>query len=158
MSALVAFIHHLAAFTLVAALVLEKVSLRDVAAGIGGGTVDAANARKLMRTDMIFGMSAGILLAAGLLRVFVFEKGTGYYFHSVPFIVKASLFVIVGLVSIIPTVEFIKWGKALKSGRPVQADSQKIASLQKIVQLEIAGVVVIVLCAALMAKGIGVVG
>jgi uncharacterized membrane protein len=48
MSALVAFIHHVAAFTLVAALVLEKVSLRDVAAAIRNGAVEDANARKLM--------------------------------------------------------------------------------------------------------------
>ena len=154
MSALVAFVHHLGAFTLVSALVLQKVLLRDVVAG----NVDANVARHLRRADRIFGIAAAVVLAAGLLRVFVFEKGSGYYFHSVPFLLKASLFVIVGLLSIVPTIEFIGWGKAQKAGQAPAIDAAKLSRLQTVVQLELAGVMLLILCAALMAKGIGVFG
>ena len=58
MNALVAFIRHLAAFTLVAALAIEKMQFRDAT----GGTLDAALVRKLQRTDMIFGVAASVVL------------------------------------------------------------------------------------------------
>jgi putative membrane protein len=158
MSAFVAFIHHLAAFSLVSAMVLEKVHLRDAIATLSNGVVDHGIAKKLARADMIFGISAGVLLMVGIARVLWFEKGTGYYFHSIPFILKFSLFVIAGLLSIVPTIEFAKWGKALKAGRPVAADAAKLGQLRLIVMLENTAVVGIILCAALMAKGIGVIG
>ena len=61
-------------------------------------------------------MSALTVLVVGLLRVFYFEKGPSYYFQSVPFIVKLSVFVIVALASIYPTLQFASWRKALKLG------------------------------------------
>ena len=114
-----AFLHHLAAFTLVAALAVEFVLLR--------GELTLRTARKLQLVDMVFGVSAGIVLVIGLLRVFYFEKGASYYFHSAPFIAKLSLFVMVGLLSIYPTVEFLSWGKSLKQGQMPALTDRKIA-------------------------------
>ena len=142
-----AFLHHLAAFTLVAALAVEFVLIR--------GQLNLGTARKLQR---IFGLSAGVVLVVGLLRVFYFEKGASYYFHSAPFIAKLSLFVIVGLLSIYPTVEFASWSKSLKQGRMPALTERKIASIRSVVHWELAAVVVIILCAALMAKGVGYLG
>ncbi len=61
-AALVALLHHLAAFTLVASLVAEHL-LFDRRA-------DAGALRTLQRVDAVYGLSAGVLLVAGLLRVF----------------------------------------------------------------------------------------
>src|SRR5205809_4184068 len=104
-----AFLHHLAAFSLVAALAVEFVLIR--------GELNLGTARRLRLVDMVFGISSGVVLVVGLLRVFYFEKGASYYFHSAPFIAKLSLFVIVGLLSIYPTVEFVSWSKSWKQGR-----------------------------------------
>jgi uncharacterized membrane protein len=93
MVALFAFIHHFAAFALVAALAVELVLIK--------GELNVQSARKLLVADLVFGVSASVVLVVGLLRVFYFEKGASYYFHSVPFIVKFSLFALVGLLSII---------------------------------------------------------
>ena len=109
MAALFAFLHHVSAFTLFAALVVEFVLIR--------GTLTLENARKIQRADMIFGISAGVLLLVGLARVFYFEKGATYYFHTWTFHAKLSLFVIVGLISIIPTMEFLRWRTAVKAGQ-----------------------------------------
>jgi len=145
-----AFLHHLAAFTLVAALAVEFILIR--------GELNLGTARKLRLVDAIFGMSSGAVLVVGLLRVFYFEKGASYYFHSAPFIAKLSLFAIVGLLSIYPTVEFASWGKSLKHGQlPVLTD-RKIASIRSVIHWELAGVVLILFCAALMAKGAGYFG
>src|SRR5262245_45613664 len=118
MYSLFAFLHHLAAFTLVATLAIEFVLIR------GALTFDCA--RRLRLTDLIYGVSAGILLVVGFLRVFYFEKGASYYFHSTPFIAKISLFVIVGLLSIYPTIEFASWGRAVKQGAVPVVDPAKI--------------------------------
>ena len=145
-----AFLHHLAAFALVAALAVEFILIR--------GELDLGTARKLQRVDMVFGMSSGVVLVVGLLRVFYFEKGASYYFHSAPFIAKLSLFVIVGLLSIYPTVEFVSWSKSLKRGQMPALTERKIAAIRSVIHWELAAVVVIILCAALMAKGVGYLG
>ena len=56
MAALFAFVHHVAAFTLFAALVVQFVLTRDA--------LTVASARKIQRADMILGISAGVVLVA----------------------------------------------------------------------------------------------
>lgn len=147
MAATFAFLHHLAAFTLVAALAVQFVLLRDA--------VTVASARKLQAIDTVYGMAAVVLLIIGLGRVFHFEKGATYYFHTWTFIAKLSLFVLVGLLSILPTLAFRSWRGAVQQGQAPQVTAQQLQRLRSIVHLELIGVVLIILCAALMAKGIG---
>lgn len=147
MAALFAFLHHVSAFTLFAALAVEFVLVRS--------TLTVESARKILRADMIFGISAGVLLLAGLARVFHFEKGATYYFHTWTFIAKLALFVIVGLISIIPTMEFLRWRPSVKAGEVPTVSADKMKTIRSIIHYEMAGVVLILLFAALMAKGIG---
>ncbi len=142
-----AFLHHVAAFTLVAALVVEFVLIRD--------QLTVARARKIQLADMVFGIAASAVLVVGFLRVWYFEMGSSYYFHSIPFIAKLSLFVIVGLLSVYPTVEFLSWGKAVKQGQVPVVSESKIRTIRSIIHYELVGVVFVLLCAALMAKGVG---
>jgi putative membrane protein len=146
-AALFAFLHHLAAFTLFAALVVEFMLLRS--------TLTVLNARTILRTDMIFGIAAGVLLLVGLVRVFHLEKGAAYYFHNWAFHTKLTLFVIVGLLSIIPTREFLRWRPALKAGQVPKVAPERLKLVKTIIHIEMAAVVLILLMAALMAKGIG---
>lgn len=147
MAALFAFLHHIAAFTLVAALAVEFVLIRTAP------TLESA--RRIIFADLIFGVSAGVILVVGLGRVFHFEKGATYYFHTWTFIAKLTLFILVGLVSIIPTREFLSWRAAVREGQAPAVSAEKLRSLRSIIHAELAGVVLIILCAALMAKGIG---
>ena len=147
MSALFAFLHHVAAFGLVAALTVEVVLL--------GGEITLATAKRLQRADAALGISAGVLLLVGFARVFHFEKGAAYYFHSGPFIAKLTLFVVIALVSIFPTLVFLSWRKATKEGRAPSPDPAQIRVLRRVVHAELAAVILIVLFAALMARGIG---
>ena len=150
MAALLAFLHHLAAFALAAAVAIQFVLIRS--------GLDAANARRLSAADAVLGLSALAVLVVGLRRVFYFEKGATYYFQSVPFIVKLSVFVIVALASIYPTVQFASWRKALKRGPMPAVAPGKLRAIRKVIHWELAGIVVILLCAALMARGIGYLG
>lgn len=147
MSSFFAFLHHVAAFTLVAALVVEFVLIRD--------DLTVRRARSLQLADAAIGASAGIVLMVGFLRVFYFEKGASYYFHSVPFIAKLSLFVIIALLSIYPTIEFLSWTKSLKQGQVPSVSPRKLQAIRAIIHWELAGIVLLILSAVLMAKGIG---
>jgi putative membrane protein len=120
-----------------------------------GGELTLEAARKLRLADLAYGISAGLLLIVGLARVFHFEKGATYYFHTWTFLAKPALFVTIGVVSIIPTVEFLSWRRSVALGKPRPVSASKVRMLRSIIHLELAGVVLILLFAAMMAKGIG---
>ena len=150
MAALFAFLHHVPAFTLVSAFAVEFVLIRH--------ELTLKNARTLLVADLVAGASAGALLVVGLLRVFFFEKGAAYYFHSVPFLAKLALFVLVALLSIYPTREFLSWRQSLKEGRAPVVRQVKQRTIRSVLHVELAAVVLLVLNAALMARGIGYAG
>jgi putative membrane protein len=87
------------------------------------------------------------------LRVFFFEKGAAYYWHSHAFLTKFSLFVIIGLLSIIPTREFLSWGRAIRAGEVPAIEASRRKRVTMVIHIELAAVVVILLCAAIMARG-----
>jgi putative membrane protein len=140
-----AFLHHLAAFALVAMLAVELVLLRQ--------PITAENATRLGGIDGVLGASAGVLLIVGLLRVFFFEKGAAYYFSSHAFLTKFGLFILIGLASIVPTMEFMRWRKAIKAGRAPDVEPKKVQTIRSIIHWELVGVVLILACAAIMARG-----
>ena len=57
--AIFAFLHHVAAFTLVSTVVAEFLLARD--------EINLTTARKLVATDLILGISAAVLLIVGVL-------------------------------------------------------------------------------------------
>lgn len=138
-AALVALLHHLAAFALVAALVSEHLLFHR--------RIDAAAARRLQVVDAVYGLSAGVLLVAGLLRVFYFEKGAQYYFGNPWFLVKFGLFIAVGLLSIYPTVSFMSWRR-----KPGVTEAQAVW-IPRVLRAQLLLMPVILFCAILMAKG-----
>lgn len=147
MSALFAFLHHLAAFALFATLVVEFVLLKD--------DLTLKSARRLQAVDLVYGISAALILVIGGLRVMYFEKGAEYYLHSTPFLLKMTLFLIVGLLSVVPTIEFFSWRKFLTQGQTPVISAAKLRTIRLILHLELVGLVLILLFAALMAKGMG---
>jgi len=146
-SALMAFLHHVAAFTVVGALIAEVVLFKP--------PLTAAQARKIQRADQVFGASATALLIIGLLRVSYFEKGAHYYFSNDFFLTKFSLFILAALISIYPTVLFISWNKALKQGEVPTLTPQAATRARMCMMLEMTAILGILLCAPFMARGIG---
>jgi putative membrane protein len=144
-STLFAFLHHVCAFTLVSSLAIEFALIR--------GELTLSSARRLQVIDMAYGIAAGALLVIGLLRVFFFEKGASYYFQSHAFLTKLSVFVVVGLLSIILTLEFLSWRGALQAGQVPTVGARKFRQVAAVIHGELLGIVIILLCAAITAKG-----
>ena len=145
MSTFFAFLHHVAAFALVGALAVEFVLI--------GQELTLASARRLPIVDAVLGVSATLLLIVGLMRVFYFEKGSLYYFSSHAFLTKFAVFIILALLSIVPTLEFLSWRKAVKAGQVPVVEAKRMRLVRSIIHGELAGIVIILLFAAIMARG-----
>lgn len=145
MSTLFAFLHHLAAFTLVGALAVEFVLIRQ--------EITRPAAMRLLVSDTVLGASATALLVVGLLRVFYFEKGAAYYFLNHAFLAKLGLFVVLAALSAVPTIEFLSWRKAVNAGQAPLPVPGKLRLVRRIIHYELMGIVFILLAAAIMARG-----
>jgi putative membrane protein len=98
-----ACLHHLLAFGLVAHVAAQTAVARR--------GLDAVGLRKLGRLDLGYGISAGLLLIVGFTRVYWGAKGPGFYLHNPVFHTKLGAFLLVGLLSILPTVRIAQWRK-----------------------------------------------
>jgi len=146
-SGIMAFLHHLAAFTLVGVIIYEHTAFRK--------DLSITEARRLQRMDTLYGISAAILLIVGLLRVFNFEKGASFYAQNWFFWTKMIGFALAGLLSIYPTVRFVSWNKSFAKNQAPEISDTEFARIKLILRLELLGIVIIIFSAAMMARGVG---
>lgn len=71
---------------------------------------------------------------------------------------KLGLFILVGLLSILPTLVFIKWRSTVKAGQVPAPSARQVLLVTWSIRLELLLLLVIPLLAALMARGYGVIG
>ena len=146
-SAIMAFLHHLAAFTLVGSLIYEHTTFRK--------DLSLAEARRIQRMDLIYGISAGFVLVVGLLRVFFFEKGAAYYAHNWFFWTKMVGFALAALLSIYPTIRFVSWNKFFANSQVPEISDQDVSRIKLVLRLELVAIALILFSAAMMARGVG---
>ena len=146
-TALMAFLHHVLAFTLTACLVYEFIAYRK--------DMGIAEIRRIQRADLVYGISAGLLVLVGLLRVFFFEKGVNFYINNPFFWVKMITFLLVGLLSIDPTIRYIRWNRTLRQGGLPEISEPEYRRTRLLLWLEVIGIAIILLAAPMMARGIG---
>lgn len=142
-SVLLSWLHFVLIFAIVSVLTIEMALCRAPL------TMDVV--RRLARVDMVYGLSAVGLLMAGFLRAMSYEKGWAFYQASPWFWIKVTTFAIVGGLSLVPTLTFVKWRKTLAGGGVI--DGAVIAKVRRFIHLQLAILPVIVLSAALMARG-----
>jgi putative membrane protein len=146
-TALMAFLHHILAFTLTACLVYEFIAYRK--------NMNIFEVRRIQRVDLAYGISAGLLLLVGLLRVFYFEKGINFYMNNPFFWAKMTAFIFVGLLSIGPTIRYIRWNRMLRQNEVPEILEPEYKRTRLLLWLEMSGIVIILLAAPMMARGIG---
>jgi putative membrane protein len=146
-SGIMAFLHHLAAFTLVGSLIYEHTTFRK--------DLTLVDARRIQRMDLLYGISAGFILIVGLLRVFFFEKGAPFYAQNWFFWTKMAGFAIAALLSIYPTIRIVSWNKFFAQNQVPEISDQEVARIKMILRLELLAIVIILFSAAMMARGLG---
>lgn len=140
-------LHWWAVFLLITTLVGEKVLISGVA--------DARTVRRLSRYDLAYGLAALLVLVAGFVRATHGAKGWAFYADNPMFWIKIGLFVLIGLMSIAPTMSFRQWRKSLV-GRPgAVIEAARVVSVRRWIDLELTLLALIPVAAAMMARGIG---
>ncbi|UXN74392.1 DUF2214 family protein [Devosia sp. A8/3-2] len=144
-----AIAHHLAVFAPVGILAAEFALLRP---GIAGPRLN-----QLARIDGAYGGVAMLVIAVGFTRVFFGGVDASYYLTNFAFWAKMAAFVVVGLLSIQPTLSLVRWRKSLASEPDFAPPASEIAASRKFVHGEVAILVLIPIFAAAMARGYGAV-
>jgi len=146
-SALFAFLHFAAVFGIFATVFYELLAMSR--------TPSLVDAQRIQQCDRWYGICAGLVIVVGLLRVAYFEKGAAFYGANPLFHAKMTLFVIVGLISIYPTMRFIKWRKQTRQGQPPVVTEQEYKRIVLILRAELALLLGVALCASLMSRAVG---
>jgi putative membrane protein len=146
-SALMAFLHHLAAFMLTGTIIYELITFRK--------DLSLAEARRIQRMDILYGISAAFLVVVGLLRVFYFEKGAPFYAQNWFFWIKMLGFALAALLSIYPTIRFVSWRKFFAKNQVPEISDQDVSRIKLILRLEMIAIALILFSAAMMARGVG---
>ena len=141
---LVAWLHYIGILLLLACLLGEHLTLKP--------EPTLAQARTLQILDGVYGGSAGVVIVTGVARMYL-EKGVTYYVHNASFHILISLFVLIGLLSIYPTVIFVRWRKVTRSGHAPQLAPGQFKRVQQVLRAQMALLLLVPLFATGMAHG-----
>jgi putative membrane protein len=148
--AILAYLHFAAIFTLLWFLAKEWTLLK---AGR-----DRLELRRLANADIGYALAAVAVLATGAARLLFGAKPAVFYLHNPVFHVKIGLFVLVGLISIKPTLAFLRWRRAATANPDFRVEEGEWRGVRRLLMLEMHIVALIPLFAVLMARGIGYAG
>jgi putative membrane protein len=137
-----AIVHHILIFAIFGILFAEFMTLRP---GMSNAT-----AVRIASIDLWYGVLAGAVLVIGFCRAIYAAKGWAYYSHNLFFWAKMTSFAAIGLLSVPPTMQFIRWRKA-----GVVPDDAAVKSARRYLHAEVALFVLLLVFAAAMARGYG---
>ena len=141
---ILAILHHIAVFGLVAHIMAEAVLLRP--------EMGAAEIDRLARLDRAYGGIAGAVIVIGILRVIFGLKGYEYYLWNPWFWAKMASFAAIAILSIPPTRRFLAWQRSAKLDPAFVAAPGEVKAMQRLLRAESALVVLVVGFAATMAR------
>lgn len=144
--AILAYLHYAAIFTLLWFLAKEWTLLRAGAANV--------DVERIAASDAWFGIAAALVLVTGALRAAFGAKGWAFYAHNPAFHAKVTLFVIVGLVSIAPTLQFLRWRKARRADAAFRVPDAEWSRARRFLMIELHLIALIPLLAVVMSRGL----
>ncbi|HEX4942862.1 MAG TPA: DUF2214 family protein [Usitatibacteraceae bacterium] len=146
LDALLAYLHFTAIFVLFAFLTVEVMLAR--------GELDAKAVRMLGRVDLWYVGAAIAALATGLARANWGAKGWAFYAGDWVFWAKVASIAVVALLSIPPSVAFIRWRRRAEAqpGLVVPEDERK--RMRRYLMWEVHVVALIPLFAVVMSRGL----
>ncbi len=144
--AVLAYLHFIAIFMLFGYLIVESLMLKSA--------LDSAAIRKLGRIDLIYGGAAVAVLVTGFLRLVYGAKGPDFYLQSWPVYVKIGLFLLVGIISVTPTLNFVRWRRYLDHDAAWQVPPDEQRRMRRLVMVELHLAGMIPVFAVIMSRGL----
>lgn len=105
--------------------------------------------------DRAYGGLALAIIVVGVGRVVFGLKGWEYYVYNHVFWSKMAAFLMVGLLSVPPTIRIIKWRRDAGSSSGHVVPDAEIASMRRYLHSELAMFALVLVFAAMMARGFG---
>ena len=115
--------------------------------------MNAEIVRRLVRVDRIYLVAAITLLLTGLARATWGVKGAGWYWQQPLLHLKLGTFVLIGLMSIKPTLLFLRWRRQLDATGALPPDHE-VRSARRWMMIEAHLMVLVPLAASLLAKNV----
>ena len=109
---------------------------------------------RLAMVDRIYGIAALAVLATGVLRIYLGVKGQDWYWSNWLLHTKITLFVLVALLSIKPTIRFARWKRELRANGTLPP-AEEVRAVRKLVMVQAHIIPFIPLAAAFLARGFG---
>ena len=134
--------HHLLIFAIFGILFAEFWAIRS---GVSGATI-----ARIASMDLGYGILAAAVIVIGFCRAIFAAKGWAYYSHNAFFWAKIADFAVIGILSLPPTVAFIRWRKS--GALPSDPEIRKV---RQYLHAELALFVFLPIFAAAMARGYG---
>ena len=146
LDAVLAYFHYIAIFMLFAYLVAESMIIRR--------PLDAATIRRLGKIDLIYGGIAVAVLVTGFLRLVYGAKGADFYLQSWPIYVKIGLFFLIAVISVIPTLAFVRWRRYLDHDPAWQVPPEEQRRMRRLITVELHLAGMIPVFAVVMSRGL----
>ena len=147
LEAILAYLHLLAILTMVVFIASEAALCRVE-------WLNAAVIERLAKVDLVYGIAAITVLATGVARTWWGVKGTAWYWTNPLLHIKLTLFIVIGILSIFPTLTYIRWRKTLRANGALPAQAE-IRKTRKLVMVQAHLIAVIPLVAVFLARGFG---
>jgi putative membrane protein len=142
-----AIVHHLLIFLLFGVLAFEIGVIRP--------SMKREDVLSVVSVDNWYGILAVAIVVVGFSRAIYAAKGWVYYEANGFFWAKIAAFVVVALLSIIPTIQIIRWRRALAADSAFLPAAPDIAGVRRFLWAEIVFFAFIPAFAAAMARGYG---
>lgn len=139
--------HHLAVFTLVALFAAEFALLRP---GLEGKRLT-----QLGSIDRAYGGIAGLVIVIGIIRVIFGNAGWEFYLGNWAFWIKMAAFLAMGLLSIRPTMDIVRWRKAFDADAGFSPPEPEIRASRRFVHAQALALLFIPTFAALIPRVYG---
>jgi len=116
--------------------------------------LNAAAVQRLARIDLLYGVSALLVLATGLARTWWGVKGFGWYWSQPLLHAKVTLFVVIGVLSLVPTLRLRRWLQAVRATGTLPLPAE-VKATRRLVMIEAHLLALIPLLAVFLARGVG---
>ena len=146
LDAILAYLHFIAIFLLFSFMVTEAMMMR--------ATLDAAAVRLLGRVDIWYLGAAIAVLATGFLRLMFGAKGPDFYLTAWPIYAKVGLFVLVGVISVGPTIRFVRWRRMFERDAAWRVPDDERKATRRTIMIEMHIGALIPLVAVIMSRGL----
>ena len=144
--AVLAYLHFISIFLLFSFMGTEAMMMR--------ATQDAAAVRLLGRVDLWYLGAAIAVLVTGFLRLMFGAKGPEFYLSAWPIYAKIALFVVVGVVSVGPTIRFVRWRRMFERDAAWRVPDDERKATRRTIMIEMHIGALIPLVAVIMSRGL----